>query len=82
MMENISEESRSEFNDFEKKIFSNNEKIKYTQDNDIEAQVRYSYLCDEYDSNYVDMVLSEIGINKELLGDFDKYTEVLKKLNP
>ena len=81
MTEKISDESRENFEKVESDLFSVKDRVKYTPDNEIESQVRYGYLCDVYGSDYVDLVLKDLDINMESLCDFDKYSEVLSKLN-
>lgn len=68
--------------DFEKIILGDTiPKIKYSVDKEIEASVKYDFLCENFGKGKVDSILEESGVNLSDLSDLEKYKEIAEKLN-
>lgn len=68
--------------DFEKIILGGTiPKIKYSVDRDIEASVKYDFLCENFGKTEVDSALEKSGITILDLSDLEKYKELTEILN-
>ena len=59
----------------------NTSDIKYSVDKNIEASVRYQYLCESFDGKEVDSVIAELSITMLDLYDTNNFNDVVKILN-
>lgn len=71
------------FENFEKVIL-NNEKtpsIKYRIDENMEAAVKYQFLCDTYGKEKVESVLTDLKISFLDLADQDSFKKISEKIS-
>lgn len=62
-------------------IILNTKEIKYTVDRDIEASVKYEYLCDSFGKEKTDLAIKESGLEMTDLYDLDNFNIVAEILN-
>lgn len=62
-------------------IILNTKEIKYTVDRDIEASVKYEYLCDSFGKEKTDLAIKESGLEMADLYDLDNFNIVAEILN-
>ena len=62
-------------------IILNTKEIKYTLDRDIEASVKYEYLCDSFGKEKTDLAIKESGLEMADLYDLDNFNIVAEILN-
>lgn len=62
-------------------IILNTKEIKYTVDRDIEASVKYEYLCDGFGKEKTDLAIKESGLEMADLYDLDNFNIVAEILN-
>jgi hypothetical protein len=55
--------------------------IKYNVDKNIEASVRYQYLCESFNNKEVDSAIAELGITMLELYDIDNFNNLVEILN-
>lgn len=69
--------------DFEKIILNNENtaEIKYSVDRNIEASVKYEYLCESFGKDETDSAIKESGFNVVDLHDLDNFNIIAEKLN-
>jgi hypothetical protein len=72
----------NEVEKFEKIILDENKTgpVKYQVDNEIEAVVKYGFLCDTYGTGKVEETLSVMKLNSSDLHDLDVFEKVTNKL--
>ena len=59
----------------------NTEEIKYTIDSNMEALVKYEYLCESFGKEKTDLAIEESGLEMTDLHDLDNFNAVAKILN-
>jgi hypothetical protein len=70
-------------NNFEKLILDNKNtpEIKYSIDRNIEASVKYEYLCESFGKEETDSAINESGFDLLDLYDIDNFNIVVEILN-
>jgi hypothetical protein len=59
----------------------NTEEIKYTIDSNMEALVKYEYLCESFGKEKTDLAIEESGLEMTDLHDLDNFNTVARILN-
>ena len=59
----------------------NTEEIKYTVDINMEALVKYEYLCDSFGKEKTDLAIKESGLEMTDLYDIDNFNNLVEILN-
>jgi hypothetical protein len=59
----------------------NTKEIKYTIDSNIEALVKYEYLCDSFSKEKTDLAIEESGLEMTDLYDLNNFNKVVEILN-
>jgi len=59
----------------------NTEEIKYTVDCNMEALVKYEYLCESFGKEKTDLAIKESGLEMTDLHDLDNFNTVARILN-
>jgi hypothetical protein len=69
--------------DFEKIILDNKNtpEIRYSVDRNIEASVKYEYLCESFGKDETDSAIKESGFNVTDLHDLDNFNIIAEILN-